>query len=64
MPSERHQPEKFIGELHKVQIVLARGATTAEACRRIVVSEQVFIAGKESGLRFRFAPLPSGYRGD
>ncbi|GEM_PF-1043032 len=42
MPSKTRKPEEIIGKLHEVEIVLAQGASTAEACRRIVVSEQIY----------------------
>ena len=42
MPSKKHKPEEIIGKLREVEIVLAQGATTAEACRRIAVSEQTY----------------------
>ena len=40
MPSKKHKPEEIIGKLREVEIVLAQAGTTAEACRRIAVSEQ------------------------
>jgi transposase-like protein len=40
MPSKKHKPEEIMGKLREVEIVLAQGASTAEACRRIAVSEQ------------------------
>ena len=42
MPSKKHKPEEIIGKLREVEIVLAQGASTAEACRRITVSEQTY----------------------
>lgn len=42
MPFKKHKPEDIIGKLREVEIVLARGASTAEACRRIGVSEQTY----------------------
>jgi transposase-like protein len=42
MPSKKHKPEEIIGKLREVEIVLAQGASTAEACRRISVSEQTY----------------------
>ena len=42
MPSKKHKPEEIIGKLREVEIVLAHGASTAEACRRIGVSEQTY----------------------
>lgn len=42
MPGKKHKLEEIIGELREVEIVLAQGASTAEACRRIGVSEQTY----------------------
>ena len=42
MPSKKHTPEEIIGKLREVEIVLAQGGTTAEACRRIAVSVQTY----------------------
>ena len=42
MPFKKHKPEEIIGKLREVEIVLAQGASTAEACRRIEVSEQTY----------------------
>jgi transposase-like protein len=42
MPSKKHKPEEIIGKMREVEIVLAQGASTAEACRRIAVSEQTY----------------------
>jgi putative transposase len=42
MPSKKHKPEEIIGKLREVEIVLAQGASTAKACRRIAVSEQTY----------------------
>jgi len=42
MPSKKHRPEEIIGKLREAEVVLAQGATTAEACRRIAVSEQIY----------------------
>ena len=42
MPSKKHKPEEIIGKLREVEIVLAQGASSAEACRRIGVSEQTY----------------------
>jgi len=40
MPGRKHKPEETIGKLREVEIVVAQGAWSAEACRRIAVSEQ------------------------
>ena len=42
MPLKKHKPEEIIGKLREAEIVLAQGATAAEACRRIAVSEQTY----------------------
>ena len=42
MPFKKPKPEEIIGKLREVEIVLAQGASTAEACRRIGVSEQTY----------------------
>ena len=42
MPFKKHKPEEIIGKLREVEIVLAQGASTADACRRIAVSEQTY----------------------
>ena len=42
MPGRKHTPEEIIGKLREVEIVLAQGPSTAEACRRIAVNEQTF----------------------
>jgi transposase-like protein len=49
MPSKKHKPEEIIGKLREVEIVLAQGGTTAEACRRIAVTEQTYRWRKEYG---------------
>ena len=42
MPARKHKPEEIIGKLREVEIVLGHGGTTAEARRRIAVSEQTY----------------------
>lgn len=42
MPFKKHRPEEIIGKLREAEIVLAQGASTADACRRIAVSEQTY----------------------
>ena len=42
MPFKKHKPEEIIGKLREAEIVLAQGASTPEACRRIAVSEQTY----------------------
>ena len=37
---KKHGPEEVIGKLREAEIVLARGGTASDACRRIGVSEQ------------------------
>ncbi len=38
---KRHNPEEIIGKLREAEIVLAQGGTTADACRRIAVTELI-----------------------
>jgi len=38
----RHKPEEIIGKLREAEIVLAQGGTTADAFRRIAVTEQTY----------------------
>jgi putative transposase len=45
---KRHKPEEIIGKLREAEIVLAQGGTTADACRRIAVTEQPIIVGARS----------------
>ena len=40
MPFKKHTPEEIIGKLREAEIVLAQGGTTADACRRLSISEQ------------------------
>ena len=42
MPAKKHRPEEIIGKLREAEVVLAQWATTAEACRRIGVTEQTY----------------------
>jgi putative transposase len=42
MPFRKHMPEEIIGKLREAEIVLAQGASAADACRGIAVSEQTF----------------------
>jgi transposase-like protein len=42
MPAKKRKPEEIIGKVREVEIVLGQGGTTAEACRRIAVSEQTY----------------------
>lgn len=42
MLAKKHKPEEIIGKLREVEIMVSQGGTTAEACRRIAVSEQTY----------------------
>jgi putative transposase len=42
MPFKKHTPEEIIGKLREAEIVLAQGGTTADACRRLAISEQTY----------------------
>ena len=40
MGKKRHTAEEVIGKLREAEIVLSQGGTTADACRRLGVTEQ------------------------
>jgi putative transposase len=40
MPRPKHRPEIIIGKLREVEVLVAKGATVAEASRQIGVTEQ------------------------
>lgn len=42
MGRRRHTAEEIIGKLREAEIVLAQGGTTADACRRIGITEQTY----------------------
>ena len=42
MPSKKRKPEEILGKLREVEIVFSQGGTTAEACRRIAVTQQTY----------------------
>lgn len=42
MGRKRHTAEEIIGKLREAEIVLAQGGITADACRRIGVTEQTY----------------------
>ena len=42
MPIKKHTAEEIIGKLREAEIVLAQGGTTADACRRLSISEQTY----------------------
>ena len=42
MGRKRHTPEEIIGKLREAEVVLAQGGITADACRRIGVTEQTY----------------------
>jgi putative transposase len=42
MPFKKHTPEEIIGKLREAEIVLVQGGTTADACRRLSISEQTY----------------------
>jgi len=42
MPIKKHKPYEIVGKLREVGTVLAQGASTAEAYRRIAVREQPY----------------------
>ena len=42
MPAKKHKPEEIIGKLREAEMVQAQGGTTAEACRRLGITEQTY----------------------
>lgn len=42
MGKKRHTAEEVIGKLREAEIVLSQGGTTADACRRLGVTEQTY----------------------
>ncbi len=42
MAGRKHKPEEIIGKLRDAEIVLAQGATVADACHRLGVTEQTY----------------------
>jgi putative transposase len=42
MPFKKHTPVEIIGKLREAENVLAQGGTTADACRRLAISEQTY----------------------
>lgn len=42
MKRTRHSPEQIIGKLREADALLGTGATIAQVCQRIAVSEQTF----------------------
>ena len=42
MPRKRFTPEQIITKLREAEVLLAKGKTVAEACRRIEVTENTY----------------------
>lgn len=42
MPAKKHKPEVIIRKLREIEIMVGQGGSTADACRRIAVSEQTY----------------------
>ena len=53
MPKKRHTVEQVIGKLRETEVVLGQGATVAEACRSLGVTEQTYYRWRKEygGLR-------------
>ena len=45
MQRKKHCREEIIGKLCEAKVVLAQGTTTAEACRRIAISDRPVTGG-------------------
>ena len=59
MPFKKHTPEEIIGKLREAEIVLAQGGTTADACRRLSISEQRYARSQGDLGRAVFTPTVS-----
>lgn len=42
MKRKRHGPEQVIGKLREAEVWLSQGATVADVCKRLEVSEQTY----------------------
>ena len=42
MNGKRHKPEQIISKLREAEVELSKGATVAEACKKIGVTEQTY----------------------
>jgi putative transposase len=42
MKGKRHKPEQIIGKLREAEIELGRGASVAEACKKIGVTDHTY----------------------
>lgn len=42
MKRKRHSPEQVIGKLREADVQLSQGATLADVCKRLEVSEQTY----------------------
>ncbi len=64
MPSKKHKPEEIIGKLREAEIVLAQGASTAEACRPLLSGPKsmLFWIMKEVGNAIEKAQAGGDYR--
>lgn len=57
MPKKQHTPEQIIAKLREAEVELARGQTTAQACKKIGVTEQTYYRWRKEygGLRIHQA---------
>lgn len=42
MRRKRHSPEQVIAKLREAEVALSQGATVADVCKKLAVSEQTF----------------------
>ena len=42
MARKRYQPEQIIGYLREAEVLLAKGSTIGQVCRKIGVTEQTY----------------------
>ena len=56
MPRPKHTPEIIIGKLREVEVLVAKGATVAEASRQIGVTEQTAVSVAQGLRRHAYRP--------
>ena len=56
MPKKINTPEQIIGKLRQAEIMLNQGATVAEVCKKIEVTDQTFYRWRKEfgGMRVDF----------
>jgi len=49
MSSKRHTPEQIINKLRQAEVEIANGATVAQVCKKIGVTEQTYYRWRNEG---------------